>query len=107
RLPRRVRRDRISGGQGRRQRVHGGDRRRTEGIRGARERSVPWREDAAVDRDEVREPHRRLAPPRPVGRRKRAGRARRAPPEYVAPTYAYLASDLAKDVTGQILIAAG
>ena len=29
------------------------------------------------------------------------------PPEYVAPTYAYLASDLAKDVTGQILIAAG
>lgn len=30
-----------------------------------------------------------------------------APPEYVAPTYAYLASDLAKDVTGQIVIAAG
>ncbi|SEH62666.1 NADP-dependent 3-hydroxy acid dehydrogenase YdfG [Mycolicibacterium rutilum] len=30
-----------------------------------------------------------------------------APPEYVAPTYAYLVSDLAKDVTGQILIAAG
>jgi len=31
-----------------------------------------------------------------------------APPsEYAAPTYAYLASDLAKDVTGQILIAAG
>jgi NAD(P)-dependent dehydrogenase (short-subunit alcohol dehydrogenase family) len=31
-----------------------------------------------------------------------------APPsEYVAPTYAYLASDLAKDVTGQIFIAAG
>ncbi|OBG90369.1 short-chain dehydrogenase [Mycobacterium sp. E136] len=29
------------------------------------------------------------------------------PPEYVAPTYAYLASDLAADVTGQILIAAG
>jgi NAD(P)-dependent dehydrogenase (short-subunit alcohol dehydrogenase family) len=29
------------------------------------------------------------------------------PPEYVAPTYAYLASDLAKAVTGQILIAAG
>jgi NAD(P)-dependent dehydrogenase (short-subunit alcohol dehydrogenase family) len=29
------------------------------------------------------------------------------PPEYVAPTYAYLASDLAKDVTGQIFIAAG
>jgi NAD(P)-dependent dehydrogenase (short-subunit alcohol dehydrogenase family) len=29
------------------------------------------------------------------------------PPEYVAPTYAYLAGDLAKDVTGQILIAAG
>ncbi|MFG1931470.1 SDR family NAD(P)-dependent oxidoreductase [Mycobacterium sp. NPDC048908] len=28
-------------------------------------------------------------------------------PEYAAPTYAYLASDLAKDVTGQILIAAG
>jgi NAD(P)-dependent dehydrogenase (short-subunit alcohol dehydrogenase family) len=28
-------------------------------------------------------------------------------PEYVAPTYAYLASDLAKDVTGQIFIAAG
>lgn len=30
-----------------------------------------------------------------------------APPEYVAPTYAYLASDLADDVTGQIFIAAG
>ncbi|MCB0929422.1 MAG: SDR family oxidoreductase [Mycolicibacterium insubricum] len=30
-----------------------------------------------------------------------------APPEYVAPTYAYLASDLAAGVTGQILIAAG
>jgi NAD(P)-dependent dehydrogenase (short-subunit alcohol dehydrogenase family) len=29
------------------------------------------------------------------------------PPEYVAPIYAYLASDLAKDVTGQIFIAAG
>ena len=29
------------------------------------------------------------------------------PPEYVAPTYAYLASDLAKDVMGQIFIAAG
>jgi NAD(P)-dependent dehydrogenase (short-subunit alcohol dehydrogenase family) len=28
-------------------------------------------------------------------------------PEYVAPTYAYLAGDLAKDVTGQIFIAAG
>ncbi|OBB73626.1 SDR family NAD(P)-dependent oxidoreductase [Mycobacterium sp. 852014-52144_SCH5372336] len=30
-----------------------------------------------------------------------------APPAYVAPTYAYLASDLARDVTGQIFIAAG
>lgn len=30
-----------------------------------------------------------------------------APPEYVAPTYAYLVSDSAKDVTGQIFIAAG
>lgn len=31
-----------------------------------------------------------------------------APPaEYVAPTYAYLVSDLAKDVTGQIFVAAG
>ena len=29
------------------------------------------------------------------------------PPEYVAPMYAYLVSDRAKDVTGQILIAAG
>jgi NAD(P)-dependent dehydrogenase (short-subunit alcohol dehydrogenase family) len=29
------------------------------------------------------------------------------PPEYVAPTYAYLVSDLAKHVTGQIFIAAG
>ena len=29
------------------------------------------------------------------------------PPEYVAPTYAYLAGDQAKDVTGQIFIAAG
>jgi NAD(P)-dependent dehydrogenase (short-subunit alcohol dehydrogenase family) len=29
------------------------------------------------------------------------------PPEFVAPMYAYLASDLAKDVTGQIFIAAG
>ena len=29
------------------------------------------------------------------------------PPEYVAPAYAYLAGDLAKDVTGQIFIAAG
>jgi NAD(P)-dependent dehydrogenase (short-subunit alcohol dehydrogenase family) len=29
------------------------------------------------------------------------------PPEYVAPTYAYLVSDRAKDVTGQIFIAAG
>jgi NAD(P)-dependent dehydrogenase (short-subunit alcohol dehydrogenase family) len=30
-----------------------------------------------------------------------------APPEYVAPAYAYLVSDLAKDVTGQLFIAAG
>ncbi|MGH3583501.1 MAG: SDR family NAD(P)-dependent oxidoreductase [Mycobacterium sp.] len=30
-----------------------------------------------------------------------------APPEYVAPTYGYLVSDLAKDVTGRIFIAAG
>lgn len=30
-----------------------------------------------------------------------------APPEYAAPTYAYLASDLASSVTGQIFIAAG
>lgn len=30
-----------------------------------------------------------------------------APPEYAAPTYAYLAGDLAKDITGQIFIAAG
>lgn len=29
------------------------------------------------------------------------------PPEYVAPTYAYLASDLAMDITGRIFIAAG
>ena len=29
------------------------------------------------------------------------------PPEYVAPLYAYLVSDLAADVTGQILIGAG
>jgi NAD(P)-dependent dehydrogenase (short-subunit alcohol dehydrogenase family) len=29
------------------------------------------------------------------------------PPEYVAPTYAYLVSDRAKDVTGQIFIATG
>jgi NAD(P)-dependent dehydrogenase (short-subunit alcohol dehydrogenase family) len=30
-----------------------------------------------------------------------------APPEYVAPTYAYLVSDHAKDMTGQVFIAAG
>lgn len=30
-----------------------------------------------------------------------------APPEYVAPTYAYLVSDAARDVTGRIFIAAG
>ena len=36
-----------------------------------------------------------------------AGALDAAPPEYVAPTYAYLASDLAAGVTGQILIAAG
>ena len=30
-----------------------------------------------------------------------------APPEYAAPVYAYLASDLAAHVTGQILVAAG
>ena len=30
-----------------------------------------------------------------------------APPEYAAPTYGYLASDLADGVTGQIFIAAG
>jgi len=30
-----------------------------------------------------------------------------APPEFVAPVYAYLASDLARGVTGQILVAAG
>ena len=30
-----------------------------------------------------------------------------APPEFVAPLYAYLASDLAQGVTGQILVAAG
>nr|PZN22900.1 MAG: short-chain dehydrogenase [Mycolicibacterium hassiacum] len=29
------------------------------------------------------------------------------PPEYVAPTYAYLVSDLARHVTGQIFVAAG
>lgn len=36
-----------------------------------------------------------------------AGALDAGPPEYVAPTYAYLASDLAKDVTGRIFIAAG
>lgn len=30
-----------------------------------------------------------------------------APPEYAAPVYAYLASELARDITGQILVAAG
>ena len=30
-----------------------------------------------------------------------------APPDYVAPTYVYLASELARDVTGEIFIAAG
>jgi len=30
-----------------------------------------------------------------------------APPEYVAPTYAYLAGDRARDITGRIFIAAG
>jgi NAD(P)-dependent dehydrogenase (short-subunit alcohol dehydrogenase family) len=30
-----------------------------------------------------------------------------APAEYVAPTYAFLASDLAKEITGQIFVAAG
>jgi NAD(P)-dependent dehydrogenase (short-subunit alcohol dehydrogenase family) len=30
-----------------------------------------------------------------------------APPEYVAPIYAYLVSDLGKDLTGQIFVAAG
>ncbi|BBY20656.1 SDR family NAD(P)-dependent oxidoreductase [Mycobacterium stomatepiae] len=30
-----------------------------------------------------------------------------APPAFVAPLYAYLASDLARDITGQILVAAG
>ncbi|MEV3902792.1 SDR family oxidoreductase [Mycobacterium sp. NPDC050551] len=30
-----------------------------------------------------------------------------APPEYVAPTYAYLVSDRARDITGRIFIAAG
>jgi len=30
-----------------------------------------------------------------------------APPEYVAPLYAYLVSDLARGITGQILVAAG
>jgi len=30
-----------------------------------------------------------------------------APPEYVAPTYAYLAGDLAADITGRIFVAAG
>jgi NAD(P)-dependent dehydrogenase (short-subunit alcohol dehydrogenase family) len=36
-----------------------------------------------------------------------AGALDASPPEYVAPTYAYLVSDLAEDVTGQIFIAAG
>jgi NAD(P)-dependent dehydrogenase (short-subunit alcohol dehydrogenase family) len=36
-----------------------------------------------------------------------AGALDAAPPEYVAPTYAYLASPLASDVTGRIFIAAG
>jgi NAD(P)-dependent dehydrogenase (short-subunit alcohol dehydrogenase family) len=36
-----------------------------------------------------------------------AGALDAAPPEYVAPTYAYLVSDLAKDVSGRIFIAAG
>jgi hypothetical protein len=36
----------------------------------------------------------------------RASRAP-APAAFVAPVYAYLASDLARDVTGQILVAAG
>lgn len=36
-----------------------------------------------------------------------AGALNAAPPEYVAPTYAYLASSLAAHVTGRIFIAAG
>ena len=78
RFPRRLRRNRLSGRQGRGQRVDDGDRRRTEGARRARERGVPGREDAAVDGSGVRGPHRRVEPPRLIGRGEHAGRARRS-----------------------------
>jgi NAD(P)-dependent dehydrogenase (short-subunit alcohol dehydrogenase family) len=53
--------------------------------------------------DHIAEPHRRGL----LDKITMQGALDAAPPEYVAPMYAYLAGDLAKDVTGEILIAAG
>ena len=94
-------------GKGGGQRPDAGHRRRAQGARRAGERGVPGREDAAVDGPDY-EAH--IAD---LNRRgllddvSMQGALDAAPPEYAAPTYAYLASDLAKDVTGQIFIAAG
>ena len=69
---------------------------------------LPRRQDAAVDRA-------RSTRPTSSGLNRRGmlddvstqAALDAPPPEYAAPIYAYLASDLAKDVTGQIFIAAG
>ena len=107
RIPRRLRRNRLSSGQGRCQRVDAGHRCRVEGTRGAGECGLSRREDAVVDRAGVRGPHRRVEPKGPARRGEYQAALDAPPPEFVAPTYAYLASDLAKDVTGQIFVAAG
>ncbi|WP_246133240.1 SDR family NAD(P)-dependent oxidoreductase [Mycobacterium helveticum] len=67
----------------------------------------PGSAHAAVHRGRVRGTHRGPASSRAARRGDRAGVAGQRPAEFVAPLYAYLASDLARGVTGQIFMAAG
>ncbi|PQM44082.1 hypothetical protein C1Y40_05759 [Mycobacterium talmoniae] len=80
RVPRRLRRHRVSGGEGRGERADAGDRRRVEGARGAGQRDLPGRQNPAVHRGGLRTPHRRAEPARPARRRQHGrGAGRRGP----------------------------
>src|SRR5215217_5391663 len=107
RISRRLRRNRVPRRQGRGQRLDDGDRSRAERARGARQCRMP-RAKTRLSTGAEYEAHIRGLHERGLLDEASMQAALDAPPpQFVAPMYAYLASDLSKDVTGQIFIAAG